>query len=76
MSGVLWFAGGVAFAMVVLAPDEQSCCRRVSANVRGKAVSAVGGGFFGDLVGGIGDATGLWNAAPGLLDRLGVPNDA
>lgn len=76
MNGALWFAGGVAFALVVLAPSEQSCCARVSANVRERAVNAVGGGLLGGLVGGLGDVTGLWGAAPALLDTLGVPLDA
>jgi hypothetical protein len=70
MKAATWFLAGVGVALVVLAPHEASCCRRVSANARAKAQGALGG-----WIGPVGDVLGVWTAVPGLLDFLGLPDD-
>lgn len=66
----LAFAGGYVVAKALAAGREESCCRRVAAAVREEVTDAAGpaGGF----VGAVGDALGLWDHAPGLLDLFGV----
>jgi len=67
------FAVGVGFALGLvvgfrlLRPDEKGCCRRVAAAVKDKVRDKLG-----DTAAEIGELFGVYNAAPGLLDTLGV----
>ena len=69
MQSVLIFATGAAVGAVCvrLLMERSSCCRRVSEAVRDRATDAAG-----SWLGPVGDALGLWDVAPGLLDTLGV----
>ncbi len=46
---------------------ESSCCQRVAAGARERAVDT-----FGTWAGLAGDSVGLWDRAPQLLDLFGV----
>lgn len=56
--------GGVVVRMLM---ERSTCCRRVSGAVRDRATGALG-----SWIGPLGDAVGLWDVSPGLLDAAGV----
>ena len=78
MNRALWFAGGLALGVFLVAnikrANESSCCQRVA--FAGRDVIADFAGPASPLVAGVLDAFGLTKHIPGILDTLGVPTDA
>ena len=72
MSAIGWIALGAFAGFFVglrLGPaSESSCCKRVAAGTRDRVTGAVG-----EWAGPVGDALGVWDRAPTLLDAIGVP---
>lgn len=70
----LWFIGGVAVGVAVMArlkpANESSCCKRVAGAVRGKV-----GDTFGSVGASAFDWLGLSDHAPAIIDAFGVPYD-
>lgn len=58
---------GVGFVLASLLSNPSSCCKRVASGVRDRVQSELGGTAVA-----IGDALGLWQFTPGLLDVFGV----
>lgn len=78
MSNALWFAGGLALGVFLVAnirkATDTTCCQRVAFGARDKIA-----GFAGPaegLVSGALDVFGLTKHLPGILDTVGVPLDA
>ncbi len=68
---VAFVALGAALGLLItlqLRPaNTSSCCARVAAGARDRAVDELGG-----WAGAVGDAFGVWPHVPTLLDQLGV----
>lgn len=58
---------GVGFVVASLLSNPSSCCKRVAAGVRDEVQEKLGGTAVA-----IGDALGIWQFTPGLLDVFGV----
>lgn len=69
MKPILLFGLGVAVGLVaskyLMSPG--TCCDRVAAGVRDRVEEKLGSGAAA-----VGDALGIWDHTPGLLDLFGV----
>lgn len=78
MGRVGWFAAGLGLGLVAalhMRPaSEGQCCQRVVAGVRAKIATACGP--LASWCTAAGDALGIIEASPELLEALGVPIDA
>lgn len=69
MNKALYVIGGIGagFLLASLLANPSSCCKRVASGVRDRVQSELGGTAVA-----IGDALGIWQFTPGLLDVFGV----